>query len=52
MIATMILVGVGLIVALGGAILLDRERFNRTPRNAYRLATAAGAAMAVAGVVL
>lgn len=52
MIAAIALVGVGLVVALGGAILLDRERFNHTPRNAYRLATVAGVAMTAAGILL
>ena len=52
MIAAIALVGAGLIVALGGAILLDRERFNHSPRNTYRLATVAGIAMTAAGIIL
>ena len=51
MLETVLLIGVGVIVALGGAILLDRERFNRKPRTTYRLATVAGLALSVAGVI-
>ena len=52
MIETIALVGVGLIIALGGMILLDRERFNHSPRKVYGLATVAGAALSVAGMIL
>ena len=52
MITALLLVGFGLILALGGVILLDRERFDRSPRAAYRLATVAGAALMVAGIIL
>ncbi|MDO4502232.1 MAG: hypothetical protein Q4D06_03515 [Coriobacteriia bacterium] len=46
MIANILLIGVGLIVALGGVILLDRERYDRKPRAQYGLASLCGIAMA------
>lgn len=52
MIAAILLVGVGLIVALAGVILLDRERYNRGPRNTYRMTTLVGAALVLAGLFL
>lgn len=54
MIASILLIGVGLIVALGGVILLDRERYNRQPRKQYGMALASGVAvvaLTVAGIL-
>ncbi|MDO4182460.1 MAG: hypothetical protein Q4E12_02470 [Coriobacteriia bacterium] len=52
MIATIVLIGIGLIIALGGVILLDRQRFDRSPRNVYRAATVAGVVIAAMGLFL
>lgn len=52
MLATIFLIGVGLIVALGGVILLDRERFDRGPRTTYRMTTLVGAALVLLGIFL
>lgn len=51
MITSILLIGVGLIVALGGVILLDRERYDRTPRVQYGLASVAGLALAALPVM-
>ena len=48
LVPNILLVGFGLIVALGGLILLDRQRFERKPRMQYRAATLIGVAL-VAG---
>ena len=52
MVATIVLVGFGLIVAMGGAILLDRERFDRAPRRVYRAASLVGVAIVAMGLFL
>ena len=52
MLATILMVGIGLIVALGGVILLDRERYDRGPRNTYRMTTLTGLALVLAGMLL
>ena len=54
MIANILLIGVGLIVALGGAILLDRERYNRQPRRQFCMALVSGVAvvaLAATGII-
>lgn len=50
MVFTILLIGLGLIVALGGLILLDRERFNRKPRMQYAAATLIGVAIVAASI--
>ena len=47
-VTNILLVGLGLMIALGGLILLDRKRFERKPRMQYRAATLIGVAL-VAG---
>ena len=44
-VTNILLVGLGLMIALGGLILLDRKRFERKPRMQYRAATLSGAAL-------
>lgn len=48
MIFTILFIGLGLIIALGGLILLDRERFDRKPRMQYAAATLIGMAIVAA----
>lgn len=50
MIFTILFIGLGLIVALGGLILLDRERFDRKPRMQYRAATLIGVAIVAVSI--
>ena len=50
MVFTILLIGLGLIIALDGLILLDRERFDRKPRMQYRAATLIGVAIVAASI--
>ncbi len=51
MLLAIIAVGFGLIVAMGGAILLDRERFDHKPRQVYALSTVAGLAIVASSLI-
>ena len=46
-----LLAGLGLIIALGAFILLDRRRFDRKPRMQYRLAAVVGCALSLSVMV-
>ena len=45
---TILVIGIGLIIALGGAIMLDRNRTEAAGRAAYAFSTACGLALVAA----
>ena len=48
MLFTILAIGIGLIIALGGAIMLDRNRTEAAGRAAYAFSTACGLALVAA----
>ena len=48
MLFTILVIGIGLIIALGGAIMLDRNRTAAAGRAAYAFSTACGLALVAA----
>lgn len=51
MIFALAAIGLGLIVALGGTILLGRHRHGNPSRKTYALSTVVGIALVVAGII-